>query len=74
MRLENLADHVNNWMVMGNFEQQRCIYKNEDVLVTDNIATFGNGSREAVLQSILKKDGLLWRGKTGATPLPKRNN
>ena len=71
MRLDDLANQISNWMVTGNFEQHRCIYENDDILVTHNLATFENGSREAVLQSILKKDGLLWRGETGATPLPR---
>ena len=50
---------------------ERCIYENDDILVTHNIATFENGRREAVLQSILKKVGLLRRGETGATFLPR---
>ena len=71
MRLEDLANQISNWMVTGNFEQPRCIYENDDILVTHNIAAFKNGSRKAVLQSILKKDGFLSRGETGATPLPR---
>ena len=71
MRLEDLANQIDNWMVKGNFEQHRCIYENDDILVTHNITTLGNGSREAILQSIPKKDVLLWRGETGATPLPR---
>ena len=65
MNLEELSDQIGNWMVTGNFEQQRCIYENEDILVKHNIASFENGSSKAILQSILKKDGLLWRGETG---------
>ena len=42
-------------MVTGNFEEQRCIYEIEDILVTHNIATLENGSREAILQSIKKR-------------------
>ena len=72
MRLEDLANQIGNWMVTGNFEQCRCIYENDDILVTHNIATFENGRREAVLQSILKKVGLLRRGETGATPVPRK--
>ena len=72
MRLEDLADQIGNWMLTGNFEHHRFIYENDDLLVTHNIATFENGSREAVLESILKKDGLLWRRETDATPLPKK--
>tara|TARA_Y100000766_G_C18600570_1_gene456442 strand:- start:167 stop:388 length:222 start_codon:yes stop_codon:yes gene_type:complete len=73
MKLEELSDQIGNWMVTGKIEQQRCIYENEDILVTHNIATFENGSREAILQSILKKDGLLWSGETGAIPLPPKD-
>ena len=72
MKLEELSENSGNWMVTGKFEHQRCIYENADILVTHNIATFENGSREAILQSILKKDGLLWREETGATPLPSK--
>ena len=47
---------------------------NEYILVTHNIATFENGSREAILQSHLKKDGLLWSSETDATPVKKESN
>ena len=57
MRLEELSDQIGTWMVTGKFEKHRCLYENEDILVTHNIATFENGSREAILQSILKKMG-----------------
>ena len=40
MKLEELSDQIGNWMVTGKFEQQRCIYENQDILVTHNIATF----------------------------------
>ena len=55
MRLEELSDQIGNWMVTGRFEKHRCLYENEDILFTHNIATFENGSREAILQSHLKK-------------------
>ena len=60
-RLEELSGQIGNWMLLGNFEQQRCIYENEDILVGHNIAATENGNREAILLSILKKCGLLWR-------------
>ena len=56
MGLEELSDQIGNWMVTGKFEEHRCLYENEDILVTHNIATFENGSREAILQSHRKKD------------------
>ena len=57
----------------GNFEEQRCIYENEDILLTHSIATFKNGSRKAILQSILKKGGFFGEEKTAATPLPPKD-
>ena len=74
MGLEELSDQIGNWMVTGRFEKHRCLYENEDILVTHNIATFENGSREAIYNLTLKKDGLLWRAETGATPLKKESN
>ena len=47
MRLEELSDQIGNWMVTGKFEKHRCLYENEDILVTHNIATFEDESREA---------------------------
>ena len=55
MRLEELSDQIGKWMVTGKFEEHRCLYENEDNFVTNNTATFENGSREAILQSHLKK-------------------
>ena len=68
MKLEDFSSQIGSWMVASKFENRRLIYENEDILVTHNIATFSGGSQEAILQSILKKNFLLWRGETGATP------
>ena len=57
---------------LGHFEQQRFMCENQDILVTHKTATFKNGSGEAILQSIFKMYGLLWRGEIGATPLPSK--
>ena len=48
---------------------QRCLYENEDILVTHMIGEFPNGSKDAIMMVILKKDGLAWRTETGSTPL-----
>ena len=74
MRLEELSDQIGYLMVTGKFEEHRCLYEHNGILVTHNIATFENGSRGAILQSHSKKDGLLWRLETGATPLKKEIN
>jgi hypothetical protein len=45
------------------------LYENEDILVTHMIGEFPNGTRDAVMMVILKRDGLAWRTETGSTPL-----
>ena len=55
MRLEEFSDQIGNQMVMGKFEKHRCLYENEDILVTHNIATFDDGSREAIYNLTVKK-------------------
>ena len=52
-------------------ENDRCLYENEDILVTHSIVHFPNGSTDAVMMVNIKKDGLLWRTETGSTPMPK---
>ena len=73
MRLKEFSSQIGSLMISAEFENRRVMYENEDIFVTHSITTFGDGSREAVLQSNLKKDGLLWRAKTGATPLPPKD-
>ena len=52
-------------------ENDRCLYENEDILVTHSIVHFPNGSTDAVMMLHMKNDGRLWRTETGSTPLPK---
>ena len=52
-------------------ENDRCLYENEDILVTHSIVHFPNGSTDAVMMVHMKKDGLLWRTETGSTPMLK---
>ena len=47
-------------------ENDRCLYENEDILVTHSIVHFPNGSTDAVMMVHMKKDGLLWRTETGS--------
>jgi hypothetical protein len=48
---------------------QRCIYENDDILVEHAFSEFPSGDKEAVMMVSLKKDGLIWRTETGATPI-----
>ena len=66
-------DLIIKFMNSTEYENCRCIYENEEVLVEHRIANFPSGDREAVLLVHLKKDGLLWKTETGATPLPVKN-
>ena len=52
-----------------NEKKLRCIYENEEVQIRHGIAEFESGEKEAEMTVVLKKDGLLWRMETGATPL-----
>ena len=60
-------------MMSTESESRRYIYENEDVLVEHRVAKFSSRDREALLLVHLKKDGLLFRTETGATPLPSKD-
>ena len=69
-RLKNMDPHVViKFINSTEYESRRCIYENKDVLVEHRVSKFPSGNREAVLLVHLKKDGLLFRTETGATPL-----
>jgi ketosteroid isomerase-like protein len=48
---------------------QRCLYENDDILVSHSKMTFPDGHREAVMSVATKKDGKITRLETGATPI-----
>ena len=48
---------------------QRCIYENDEILVTHSMMTFPDGSSEAVMVVNQLKDGKVVRAETGATPI-----
>ena len=49
--------------------EMRCLYENEDIMVTHSVTKFPNGTADAVMMVSMKKDGLIWRTETGSTPL-----
>ena len=70
MRSADMSDQQIEGMMMNNKnENMRCIYENDDILVVHSFATFPSGDKEAVLMVHRKKNGLLWRTETGATPI-----
>ena len=53
----------------GNFGSTRCVYENDDILVTHSVNDYPDGSREAVLAAYTLRDGKITRLETGATKL-----
>lgn len=47
----------------------RCIYENDDIVVSHQVMAFPDGTKEAVLIVNTMKDGKIIRTETGATPL-----
>ena len=50
-------------------ERVRCIYENDEILITHFFGTFPNGTQDAIMWVALKKDGLIHHVETGATPI-----
>jgi len=51
------------------FEDIRCIYENDDILVMHHIGRFPDGTKEAILVAHQIENGKIMRTETGATPL-----
>ena len=67
-------DDMSDEMMLGMMqtikpENQRCIYEDNNILVEHSVTTFASGDKEAVMAVHIKKDGLIWKTETGATPL-----
>ena len=50
-------------------KNQRCIYENEEILVTHSMMNFPDGTSEAVMVVNKLKGGKVIRVETGATPI-----
>ena len=48
---------------------ERCIYENDDIIVSHQFMKFPDGTSEAVMVVNMKKDGKIIRAETGATPI-----
>jgi len=70
MTLEDMSDtELKHMMISIKNSNQRCIYENDDILVEHAFSEFPSGDKEAVMMVHLKKNGLIWRTETGATPI-----
>ena len=50
-----------------NFENNRCIYENEDILVIHNIGIFPDNTKEAIMAVHTLIDGKIIKTESGAT-------
>ena len=57
------------WIRTMTAEKQRCVYENDEILVVHSFVTYASGDEDALLAVYLKKDGLIWRAESGATPM-----
>ena len=71
MNKSQMTDMIQEMMASDkmNVLEMRCLYENDDVLVSHAIMEFSDGSKEAVLSFETKKDGKILSTETGATPL-----
>ncbi len=54
-------------------ENIRCLYENDEIMIVHQITNSANGTRDAVLYVFTKKDEMLTKLETGATPLPSKS-
>ena len=71
MNKEQTLDMMRRFMASDAVEEhsRRCIYENDEILVTHSVMSFADGSSESVIAAYTKKDGLIVRTETGATPV-----
>ena len=70
---EQTLDMMRSFMASEAVQEhsRRCIYENEDILVTHSVMSFADGTSESVIAAYTKKDGLIIRTETGATPVKR---
>ncbi len=68
-KADMLTPDAISWIKSMTAEGQRCIYENDDILIVHNFVTYVSGDQDAVMAVYLKKDGLIWRAESGATPM-----
>jgi ribosomal protein S12 len=54
---------------MKNFKRDnsRCVYENDDILITNDTMTDVSGDKVVVVMVHLKKEGQIWRTEMGET-------
>ena len=65
------SEMVKGMLANDNFiqESSRCVYENEEIMVTHDFMSYPDNTREAVMGVAMLKDGKIIRMETGATTL-----
>lgn len=73
MDKQAFSEMIGNFMSSDSLElqNQRCIYENDDIVVSHTIMDFPDSTREAVMTVHKLKDGKIIETETGATPISK---
>lgn len=53
-------------------ENIRCLYENDELMVVHQVTNAANATRDAILYTFTKKDGMLAKLETEAAPLPSK--
>ena len=71
VQLNEWKEMFGNVIACDNFKREkvRCIYENDDIMISHSFITFPNGTTDAVMYVGILKDGKLFRSETGSTPL-----
>ena len=64
-----VVDMMGNPKFFNDPSRSRCVYENDDILVSHEFMSYPDDTKEAVMLVAMKKDGQIIRMETGATPL-----
>ena len=67
--LDDLEPIMSRWLIGTKRNNRRCIYENDDILISHSFVSFPDGTSEAVLVCFTLSDGKIIRSETGATPI-----
>jgi len=64
-----VVDMMGNPKFFNDPSRSRCVYENDDIMVSHEFMSYPDDTKEAVMLVAMKKDGQIIRMETGATPL-----
>ena len=66
---DNPEEEMREFMKKFKRDNSRCVYENDDILISHSFVSFPDGTSEAVLVCFTVSDGKIIRSETGATPI-----